>query len=212
MFAVAALDAYYCDAYTDIVAATASSKSRQPAIVLPEWVYDIKFPIRAILDEYDHENWRGRMAARKMMERETVISLPPVQTLFNRFFRKGQRFFRGLLENWMSRPVAKVRLFGIRPAAYAARAPQDKHLAREVAIDQLEERFRTIFQRRHDRVHNCDRPRMAPQPLDKGSTVLKVIQDIEFLVHRSDEHINIEFRQFLVDAKCSATTIARAGY
>ncbi|SIO58820.1 hypothetical protein SAMN05444166_5822 [Singulisphaera sp. GP187] len=45
MFAVGALDAY-----TDIVAATASSKSRQPAIVLPEWVYEIKFPIRAILE------------------------------------------------------------------------------------------------------------------------------------------------------------------
>ncbi len=61
MFAVGALDAYYCDAYTDIVAVTASSKSRQPAIVLPEWVYDIKFPIRAILEEYDNANgrWRG---------------------------------------------------------------------------------------------------------------------------------------------------------
>jgi len=41
MFAVSALDAYYCDAYTDIVAATASSKSRQPGITLPEWVYEI---------------------------------------------------------------------------------------------------------------------------------------------------------------------------
>ena len=30
MFAVGALDAYFCDAYTDIIAATASSKSRQP--------------------------------------------------------------------------------------------------------------------------------------------------------------------------------------
>ena len=28
MFAVGALDAYFCDAYTDVVAATASSKSR----------------------------------------------------------------------------------------------------------------------------------------------------------------------------------------
>jgi hypothetical protein len=58
MFAVGALDAYYCDAYTDVVAATASSKSRQPSIVLPEWVYEIKFPIRAILEEYDNPNWR----------------------------------------------------------------------------------------------------------------------------------------------------------
>lgn len=76
MYAVGALDAYFSDAYTDLVAATANSKSRQPAITLPEWVYDIKLPIRAVLEEYDNTNWRWRMAARKMMERENVINLP----------------------------------------------------------------------------------------------------------------------------------------
>jgi hypothetical protein len=78
MFAVGAMDAYFCDAYTDIVAATASSKSRQPAITLPEWAYDIKIPIRAVLEEYDNANWRWRMAARKMMERENIISLSAI--------------------------------------------------------------------------------------------------------------------------------------
>jgi hypothetical protein len=53
---------------------------------------------------------------------------------------------------------------------------------------------------------------VSPQPLHKRGTVLKVIQDIEYLVHRSDDHINVEFRQFLVDVGCSATTIAQAGY
>src|SRR5262245_55575246 len=52
MFAVGALDAYFCDAYTDLVAATLASKSRQPAITLPEFFYNIKLPIRAILEEY----------------------------------------------------------------------------------------------------------------------------------------------------------------
>jgi hypothetical protein len=42
--------------------------------------------------------------------------------------------------------------------------------------------------------------------------VPKVIQDIEFLVNRCDEHINAEFRQFLVDAGCLAATITQAGY
>jgi hypothetical protein len=45
MFAVGAMDAYFCDACTDLVAATASSKSRQPAITLPEWAYDIKMSV-----------------------------------------------------------------------------------------------------------------------------------------------------------------------
>jgi hypothetical protein len=212
MFAVGALDAYYCDAYTDIVAATASSKSRQPGIALPEWVYDIKFPIRAVLEDYDNTNWRWRMAARRMMERENVISLSAIQSLFNKFFRRGHRFFRDLLDNWISRPDAKNRLFGVSWVDYQAMTDQAKHTARENANDQFEDRFRAIFQRRHDCIHNCDRPRMSPQPLDKGGTVLKVIQDVEYLVHRSDEHINSEFREFLIGTGCSAVTITQAGY
>jgi hypothetical protein len=152
------------------------------------------------------------MAARKMMDRENVIKLSTIQSLFNKFFRRGHKFFRDLLDAWISRPDARIRLFGVSRVDYLAMTDADKHQAREEANDQLEDRFRTIFQRRHDCIHNCDRPRMSPQPLDKGGTVLKVIQEIEYLVHRSDEHINTEFRQFLIDVGCSAATIAQAGY
>src|ERR1700688_129530 len=62
MFAIGALDAYFCDAYTDLVAASVSSKRRQSAINLPDWFCEIKFPIRAILEDYTNENWRWRMA------------------------------------------------------------------------------------------------------------------------------------------------------
>lgn len=62
MFAVGALDAYFCDAYTDVVAATITSKSRQNSITLPAWLYEIKFPIAAIVEEYTYSNWRWRMA------------------------------------------------------------------------------------------------------------------------------------------------------
>jgi hypothetical protein len=211
MFAVGALDAYFCDAYTDVVAATASSKSRQPGINLPEWVYDIKLPIRAILEEYDNTNWRWRMAARKMMERENVISLSAIQTFFNKFFRKDHKFFRNLFDAWITRPDSKIRLFGISRIDYQALTEADKRLAREEATEQFEYRFQAIFQRRHDCIHNCDRPRMSPQPLDNARVVLKVIQDIEFLVNRCDEHISSEFRQFLLGVGCSAATIAQAG-
>jgi hypothetical protein len=212
MFAVGAMDAYFCDAYTDIVAATASSKSRQPAITLPEWAYDIKIPIRAVLEEYDYANWRWRMAARKMMERENVISLSAIQTPFNKFFRKGHRLFRDLLDAWISRPDSRIRLFGVSRTDYQAMNDGDRHKAREVAIEQFEDRFRAIFQRRHDCIHNCDRPRRSPQPLDKGGTVLKVIQDVDYLVRRCDDHINAEFREFLAGVGCNAATVAQAGY
>jgi hypothetical protein len=213
MFAAGAMDAYFCDAYTDIVAATIISKSRHQAANLPEFFYDIKFPVRAILESYaNYENWRWRMAARKMMERENVLSLPAVQSLFNKFFRKGHRLFRDRMADWIVHPSAKQRLFGISRAGFSMLAANQKAQAIESAQEQMEDRYRDLFQRRHDCIHNCDRPRVSPQALHFGGTVLRVIQDAEFLVGRCDEHINAEFRQFLLGTGCPAAIIAQAGY
>lgn len=213
MFAVGAMDAYFCDAYTDIVAATIISKRRHDAAILPDFFYDIKFPVRAILEPYaNNDNWRWRMAARKMMERENVLSLPTVQTLFNKFFRDGHKFFRDRIADWIDHPESKKRVFGITRAAFSSLAPDLKRLATTVAREQMEDRYRELFQRRHDCIHNCDRPRVAPQPLHRGATVVKVIQDAEFLVHRCDEHISAEFREFLLGTGCPASTVALAGY
>ena len=51
MFAVGALDAYFCDAYSDLVAATVISKSRRPSINLPEWVLEIEVRGGPLLQE-----------------------------------------------------------------------------------------------------------------------------------------------------------------
>jgi hypothetical protein len=213
MFAAGAMDAYFCDAYTDIVAATIISKSRHQAANLPDFFYDIRFPVRAILEPYaNNENWRWRMAARKMMERETVLSLPTVQTLFNKFFRRGHRLFRDRMADWIVHPNARKRLFGITRAAFNALAPNQRGQAIEDAQEQMEARYRDLFQRRHDCIHNCDRPRVSPQALHLGGTVLKVIQDAEFLVHRCDEHLTAEFREFLLGTGCPPAIVAQAGY
>jgi hypothetical protein len=45
-----------------------------------------------------------------------------------------------------------------------------------------------------------------------GGTVLKVIEDVDFLVGRCDAHINAEFRQFLIETGCPPTIVAQAGY
>ena len=71
---------------------------------------------------------------------------------------------------------------------------------RKQAVEQLKDRFGAIFQRRHDCIHNCDRPRISPQPFGNGVTVLRAIQDVEFLrvlpLRRSA--FDAEFRQFLI--------------
>lgn len=213
MFAVGALDAYFCDAYTDLVAATIISKNRQPSMEFPDFFYDIKFPVRAILETYtNNENWRWRMAARQMMERENVLNLETICKLFNKFFRKDHKFFHNLLADWIVKPNAKKRFFGIASIPFTGLTPQEKSKAVSAAWDQMQERYRTIFQRRHDCIHNCDRPKVSPQPLNRSGTVLKVIQDIEFLVVHSDQHICIEFREFLISCGCTIATIAQTGY
>jgi hypothetical protein len=112
----------------------------------------------------------------------------------------------------MQRPDSTRRLFGMASHVYTALAPTAKDAARRRARAFLQGRFGEIFQRRHDCIHNCDRPRVAPQPLTLAETVLNVIEDIEFLVHRCDEHINAEFREFLLGIGCSTATIRRVGY
>jgi hypothetical protein len=218
MFAVGALDAYFCDAYTDIVAATIISKSRHqaqnpPGFELPDFFLEIRFPVRAILEPYDiNVNWRWRMAAREMMARENVLSLRTIQELFNKFFRRPRRFFHALLGEWIVHPDARRRLFGITGARFASLTADQQATAINDAWAKMEDRFAAIFQRRHDCIHNCDRPRVSPQPLAVAEHVLRVIEDVAFLVARCDNHINAEFRQFLLDRGCPAAIINQCGY
>ncbi len=219
MFAVGALDAYFCDAYTDLVAATIISKSRHPAMNLPEFFNRIEFPVRAILESYSRNtNWRWRMAAREMMARENVLKLEKIKQLLNGFCRDRHKLYGDVIEDWISHPQSKKRLFGIDAAEYVVLGSADRDRARTRARKQMEKRFfeedspRSIIQRRHDCIHNCDRPRTAPQALNKSGTVIKVIEDVEFLVNRCDEHITEEFPLFLSTNGCPAAIIAQAGY
>ena len=48
--------------------------------------------------------------------------------------------------------------------------------------------------------------------MNRSGTVLKVIQDVEFLVPRWDQHVNSEFPEFLTSLGCTPATIAQVGY
>ena len=85
------------------------------------------------------------MAARKMMEREHVLSLPTVQTLFNKFFRSGQRFFRDVLPAWIVHPDSRRRLFGITAAGFSGLPANLRDQEVPDTQARLEERFREIF-------------------------------------------------------------------
>ncbi len=68
-----------------------------------------------------------------------------------------------------------------------------------------------IVQRRHDCIHNCDRPKVKPQNISIG-TVRRVIDHVDFVVTRCDEHIEREFPKFLKECGFARSTVAQVGY
>ena len=155
------------------------------------------------------------MAARRMMERETVLNLNAIQKLFNPFFRTGHKLFNDMLSDWIVHPDATKRLFGVTQDGFLALTTtpgNQRHAVLADGWERMRERYRDVFQRRHDCIHNCDRPKVSPQPLNRSGTVLKVIQDVEFLVYRCDEHIQAEFHEFLQSTGCNAATMKQVGY
>jgi len=51
-----------------------------------------------------------------------------------------------------------------------------------------------------------------PQSLREPGRVLRVIEDMAFLVRRCDEHINGEIRHFLLGTGCPAAIVGQVGY
>jgi len=206
MFAVGAMDAYFCDAYSDLIAATLMAKSNQPGIALPDFVGKIEIPVTAVLEDYTvRRNWRWRMAARQMMAEENSLRIDTIKKWFNNFCGPNQRMFKEVIPAWIIKPNATARIFGINPATYTA-------AQKDIANNALIARFEAIVQRRHDCIHACDRPANRPQRIAANGTVSNVIKDIEFIVESSDEHIDTEFRRWLLRIGFSAVTSNQVGY
>jgi len=214
MFSVGALDAYFCDAYSDIIAAAMLCKARESAVKLPRYLDDLKVPVSMILERRPkRDNWKWRMAARSLMEKQNILSLDSVSTYFNKFCREGHHLFGDVMDSWATGPSATKRMFGINPATYRSTVGRNRNDQRKKAREALKARFDdVIFQRRHDCIHCCDRPKVAPQKINSPGTVANVIRDIEFLVSRFDNHIQTEVSEFLRKLGFSGATIAQVGY
>ncbi len=216
MFAVGAMDAYFCDAYAHFLATTLQAKSLQPTVVLPAFINKIKIPIGSILSPYaNRPNWRWRMAAKAMMERDNVLDLEKVTKLFNPFFPDGQnkKLFAEVLDVWIQLPGATAHLFGITGTVFAAVLNgHAKDQARKDAAKYFTKRISSIIQRRHDCIHNCDRPKTSPQPVGSAGSVQNVIRDVRFTVERCDAHFDSEYAAFLTRIGCTSVTRNQLGY
>lgn len=210
MMAVGASDAFFCDAYADVLSRTLRAKAIQPSGQIPDRLGNLKVPVVAILRN-SGDGWRWRMAARELIEDDNVLSLEKVKKLLNVFFRDHHKLMtEETIETWITHRDAKQRLLGTTRTAYNRKTPADKTTAKKAALKQLEERMSEIFQRRHDCIHNCDRPKVALQAIT-DSTVEKAMQDVRFVVERCCQATRAEFPQYLNARGFTPATRNRVG-
>lgn len=196
MMAVGASDAYFSDVYADLVARTLRAKELEPNVNIPDRLSNLKVPAVTLIREA-RGGWRWRMAARELIENEHVLSLEKIRQLLGQFFRKGYKILSvETIAEWLQHADAKSRLFGLTGARYRALTPQARGKAKKDAFEQFDECYTAIFQRRHDCIHNCDRPKTALQRINE-SVVKKRIEDVSFLIERCHDALTAEFPIYL---------------
>ena len=213
MASVGAMDAYFCDAYADVLARLFKAKNMQPAIRLTNAIEKIELPVRAIFAQTNvRENWKWRLAARGLMEKDNVLSMDKIKQLFNPFLRKGHKLFEiPMLEDWILVRKAPRRVVGTNATSYRRLSAKSKSEARKVARMKLCAYYDSICQRRNDCIHNCDRPKMSLQSISV-SAVEKVVTDIKLLVSSSDNHFEKEFNHHLQTIGANGVTRNACGY
>jgi hypothetical protein len=197
MFAVGACDAYFADAYADLISRALRAKELQPAVAVPDRLNNLRMPVSVMLRQTAMPGWRWRMAARELVEKENVLSFAQIKDLFNQFFAKGHGLLsRDRVMGWLSDPLVKHRHFGLSGAQLAVVPVAKQSATKEKALAHFEAKFVTIFQRRHDCIHCCDRPKEAVQTINMLA-VQKKIEDVEFLVNRCHDELCSEFVNYL---------------
>ncbi len=213
MYSVGALDAYFCDAYADLMACCLISKSRQNEVRLGKKISSIQVPVATFFGSHQaRQNWRWRMAARYLIEKDNVLALAKISHLLNPFLPPGRKLFGDVLDDWIGAPRSTARVFGISRTNYNSLTAAQRVLQRKTARQKLDKRFAMIFQRRHDCIHNCDRPKISVQRVGSPGTIRNVVNDIEFLVQHCERHLNTEFPVFLLSIGCSRAMITQIGY
>jgi len=199
MTGVGASDAFFCDAYADLISRTFRAKASQPDGQIQDKLNNLKVPVVTVLD--CSNSWRWRMAAREMIEKENVLSIQRIKDLLNIFCRDRHKLLtRETVEKWILHADTMQRHFGISRHGYQQTPTPDKATAKKNALEKFGRRMQSVFQRRHDCIHNCDRPKLAIKAISANATQ-KALEDVSFLVNRcTTEHMRGEYTHYL--AKC----------
>jgi hypothetical protein len=186
-FGVGAMDAYLCDAFVDTLARCLRS-CRQNSHGPPGSYAKLELPVGPLMTDYpSRSNWGLRMATRALMERDNLLQLGRLRELFNPALPSGQKLWVDLAPEFVG--LNRKRLAGIRKADYAALTGEAKAEGLKRVSASVLKRMGEIVQRRHDVVHNCDRPKTAKQRLTLGQAKA-MLADVNDFVSILDQHLD----------------------
>ena len=206
MMAAGSVDAYFCDAYADLVSRSVRAKEKYPAAEIGSKIGNLKLSVTTLL-EAPEGGWRWRHAARDLVEKQSVLSIGEIKDLFNQFFPNDRKLFTAAtIGDWITHPDAKRRMFAIDSNAFKKLPKQKRAHAKDEARKRFNSLFDKHFQRRHDCIHNCDRPKQALANISSGQAS-KAIEDMQFLIERCHEALFNEFAMYL--KRCGFDSITR---
>src|ERR1700733_10013916 len=180
--AVGALDAYLCDAYVDCLTAVLRAYTQGQWVgALPSAYSKQMLPAGEILKSTRQHRplWRVRMAARKVMEKDNMLSLSRLEDSFNGILPNNQKLWLDFVPVLAAHNL--VRLTRHVAADLAALAGDALVRAKKQVASAVKMRLGRTIQIRHDWIHNCGRPRSAIHDLTHGQARAR-IRDIRLFV------------------------------
>lgn len=188
--AVGALDAYLCDKYVDCLSSVLKAYSNGDwQGNLPAYYRKQLLPAGEILDRSRESRplWSIRMAARSIMEKDNMLSIGRVESMFNPILPDNQKVFAALIPVLVG--YGWKKLTGPKTdAEIATLTGKSKEKATKKAISVLKERIGQTIQIRHDWIHNCGRPKSSIKDYTDRQTYSR-IKEIKALVVKFDQHI-----------------------
>ncbi len=185
--AVGAMDAYFCDAYVDCLARALRRCANKKGDLPPAYAKQ-NLPAGIVLgsSQTKRPNWRLRMAARAVMERDNILDLSRVPGLFNPVLPRDKQLWPAVIDSLIL--LRKRRLTGVDHATYKAAPPTSRAKMKKAAAGVVAKRMKETIQWRHDWVHNCGRPKSAIQDRTQGE-IQQRINEIYYLVEAFDSHL-----------------------
>ncbi|TGG90352.1 MAG: hypothetical protein ERJ67_11030 [Aphanocapsa feldmannii 277cV] len=187
---VGAMDAYLCDKYVDCITAALRAYANKSWDKLrayankswdeskPEHPYlKISLPAREIIDASKSEDrarpqWEIRMAARKLMERDNMLSISKVKENFNPILPEGHKLWNDFIHILIAKN--RKRFTGVVEEDLDKLSGEELQKKRKSAIDTVKDCLVEIVQIRHDWIHNCGRPKSAIKRYSQGKAKIYI--------------------------------------